>query len=413
MIYNLLLIVFAIIMAPKIIWQILRYRKKGPRLRDRLGRDAPRPMGAKKRVWIHAVSLGEMKAAQPLVEHLLGKDPSTEFLLTTSTKTGLEQAEKIRASRQVRYFPLDFSWTMRRWVEAFQPDLLIFVEGDLWPNLIRAARRWKIKIALVSGKISECSARRFVLFQRVCRDIFGALDLVCVQNEEYRDRFAALTTQPVHIGGNLKLDVFPEKVNSEQVRQKFCLSADQTVITISCTHAPEEKDLLLAIRPLWDRIPDLVIFLAPRHPERFESAANELCRMKIPFSRWGSGRVQEQVILVDAMGCLPQCYCVSAAVVMGGSFASKVGGHNVFEPCLYGCFVLFGPWMQTQKELAHIVLQSGAGMQAEEGSLAGCLLEGLDSLSAVKANIARLIEKNRSSTERTARLIEEIMKNSG
>jgi len=407
MIYNILLTLFAIGMTPKIVWQMWRQGKKVPGLRDRLGLDPPvSSESSRRRVWIHAVSLGEIKAAKPLVDDLY----KSELLVTTSTATGYEEACRLFSGKaQVRYFPLDFSWTMRRWVCAFRPSLLIFVEGDIWPNLLREAQSQKAKTALVSGKISEKSARRFCLFRALSRRLFDSLDLLCVQNEDYRDRFAQFVKRPIHVSGNLKLDQDPQPVDSAAIRRRFALKEDQLAITIACTHSPEEKELLAELRPLWERIPDLVVFLAPRHPERFEAVASLLNQLKIPFCRWNETRVQEPLILVDAMGQLPHCYGVSSAAVVAGSFSSRNGGHNVLEPCLYGCPVLFGPHMHAQKEFAKIALQSGVGRQISEDLLAVTLIEWFESLAPLRANALRLIEKNRGSAERTLEMLQNIL----
>ena len=173
----------------------------------------------------------------------------------------------------VRYLPLDFSWIMRRWVKSFCPDLIVFVEGDIWPNLLKEARRHRALTALVSGKISEKSTKRFRFFRKVAHKIFGSLDLLSVQNEEHRDRFASFIDRPILISGNLKLDIQPHPIDADAIRLRFGLALTQKVLTISSTHAPEEKELLSALRPLWERVPDLVCFLAPRHPERFQEIA--------------------------------------------------------------------------------------------------------------------------------------------
>jgi 3-deoxy-D-manno-octulosonic-acid transferase len=410
MIYDLFLTLYAIGMAPKIFWQVWRRKKKVPALKDRFGILPPTiAKGEGRRIWIHAVSLGEVKAALPLVKELRAQEPHASILLTTSTTTGYEEACRTMGEADlIRYLPLDFSWTMRRWVQSFRPHQLIFVEGDIWPNLLREARRAGAQIALVSGKISEKSANRFRYFPRLSRHLFGSLDLLCVQNEEHRNRFASFVSRPIHIAGNLKLDLQPVSVDAESVRQRFSLSPSQKAVTISCTHAPEEKELLYALRPLWSHIPDLVLFLAPRHPERFEEIAALLRHFKIPFCRWSESRSQEPVVLVDAMGQLPLCYSVSNLAIVAGSFSSHSGGHNVIEPCLYGCPVLFGPHTQAQKEFVRIVQTAGVGKEVAEDQIAAAVHEWLESPASLRINALRLIEKNRGSARRTVEMLQKL-----
>ena len=421
MIYNFLLVLYALGMAPKILWHVWRRGKKVPCLKDRFGLHAPRVRGDGKRIWIHAVSLGEIKAAQALIHQLHQSDASLKLLVTTATATGHEEACRSFAhAAMIRYLPLDFSWIMRRWVRSFSPDLIVFVEGDIWPNLLKEAHRSHTMTALVSGKISEKSAKRFRLFRKVADRIFGSLDLLCVQNEEHRDRFSSFVQRPIHISGNLKLDIPPTPIDPEAIRRRFGLAPEQMVLTISCTHAPEEKELLSALIPLWEKIPDLVFFLAPRHPERFQEIASLLRQMKIPFSRWsetlsseaplGSRRWggEERLILVDAMGQLPHCYCVSRLAIVAGSFSSHNGGHNVVEPCLYGCPVLFGPSMHAQKELAKIASLSGVGKEVSEEMLAPTVLDWLESPAPMRANTLRFIEQNRGSAARTVEMLKKL-----
>lgn len=407
MIYNILLSFFILAIAPKIFWQVWRKGKNVPKFKDRFGFSPPVFNGSKKRIWFHAVSLGEIKATKPLVDQITAINPDVQILITTSTRTGFDQAKQLFSSKaEIRYLPLDFSWIMERWIFSFRPHLLIFVEGDLWPNLLNVAHRFTTKTILVSGKISQKSTDRFRFFRFVSQDIFGKLDLICAQNEEYKKRFESLISEPIYISGNLKLDIQPMVVDPTLVRNRFSLSENQKIITISCTHSPEEKELLLILRPLWDRFPDLIIFLAPRHPERFDQVAKEISYLKLPFCRWNQQRIQERLVLVDALGQLPFCYSVSNIAIMAGSFSSRIGGHNVLEPCFYGCPVLFGPHMHAQKEFMNIVLQAGVGRQVSEDFIVHAVLEWFDLHASLRIKTFGLIEKNRGCSQQTIQLIE-------
>ena len=359
MFFNFLIALLSLFMAPKIFWH--RYRgKKMPGLKDRLGLISPIPKEGR-RIWLHAVSLGEMKAAAPLIELLL----PCELLITTATATGFEEAKRSFPFAQIRYFPLDFSYIMRKWLRAFSPELLVFIEGDLWPNLLQEAKRAKIKTALVSGKISQKSTLRLQRVPFIAKRLLD-LDLICAQNEEHRNRFASLTTRPIEISGNLKLDIPPKPARE--------MHFAKPAVTLSCTHAPEEKELLSCLNPHLHRF---TLFLAPRHPERFAEVVHILQDLQIPFSLW-SDPASSGVILVDAMGQLHHCYAMSQVAIVAGSFSSRIGGHNVLEPCLYGCPVFFGPFMHTQKEIARLVLDAGAGKQLASSELVEALLAWLE-----------------------------------
>ncbi|MBU6446844.1 MAG: hypothetical protein KGQ49_05545, partial [Verrucomicrobia bacterium] len=305
----------------------------------------------------------------------------------------------------IAYLPIDFTWVVRRFVKAFRPAHFILVESDFWPNLLRELRKNGTKISLVSGKMSEKSARRFALFPRFSQRLFAYFDHVCVQNEEHYQRFSPFCDPArLTIAGNLKFDIQAQPITRT-------LKLTRPAITISCTHAPEEELILNAlIGGPW------TLLLAPRHPERFGEVAALLQRKGLAFVRWsesqtgrlyrnnlksrefgkespqnsfperatialGQGVSEEAhfeanstmpktdssgcfgIILIDAMGQLPLCYTHSDLAILGGSFIEGIGGHNILEPCLYGTPVFFGPFMRTQKEFVKRVLESKAGRQ--------------------------------------------------
>jgi len=313
-------------------------------------------------IWIHGVSVGEIKAAQLLYRALKNADPNRFFLITTTTETG--QAEAMRSlpdADAYRYLPIDFPWLVRRWTRLLRPKLFFLIESDFWPNLLSAVKAHGGKNILVSGKLSEKSAHRFLTFSFFAKRLFDRFDLLCVQNEEQHSRFLPLLKDPsrLQVTGNLKLDLSPQSVDIPFWRKR--LQCGTKAIAIASTHGPEELSLLDALWP----IQDLFFFLAPRHPERCDAVAEQLNKRGIPFFRWSrleerSG--SEQVLLIDAMGHLPICYALSLLAIVGGSFV-PIGGHNILEPSLYGLPVLFGPHMHNQTEFVSRVLKLGAGQQ--------------------------------------------------
>lgn len=402
MIYDLFLALFVLVSAPKILWQQATGKKRYCRLRERFGAAPPMGKGPGKKIWIHAVSVGEIKAAQPLLHLLRQREPNACILVTMTTTTGFDEARRSLAEADLfRFLPLDFSWIMRRWIRFFSPDLLLFIEGDIWPNLIYEAKRAGVKTALASGKISERSARRLRSFPFLARRLFGTLDTLCVQNEEHRRRFAALVERPIVVAGNLKLDIQPPSIDPVAARGRFALGSNQIALTLSCTHAPEEKELLRELLPLWEKLPDLVLLLAPRHPERFEEVAALLRQMPLSFCFWEEKRANEQVVLVNAMGQMPLCYSASSLSIVAGSFSSKIGGHNVLEPLFYGCPVLFGPHMEKQQEFARLACASGAGWQTSQKLLLQTILEKLSLGESLKERARLGLDAERGSALRT------------
>ena len=355
MIENFFLFFYLLFSLPKIAIERLR-GKRHPDFLQRLGffsHATARPL-----IWIHGVSVGEIRAAEPLFRQIRSK--SLFFFVTTTTATGMAEAKRsLPEADAFAYLPIDFTWVVRRFVKKLNPRAFILVESDFWPNLLCALKKNGTKIALVSGKMSENSFRRFLFFRRFSKGIFDYFDHVCVQNEEYFDRFSPFMrrAQKLRVTGNLKLDL---KANTPP--RKLPISGP--AITISCTHAPEEELLLNELMGGgW------TILLAPRHPERFEGVAQWLRKKKIEFCRLSENAFHSRLILIDAMGQLPACYTASQLAILGGSFIETVGGHNVLEPCLYGTPVIFGPHMFKQQEFAKRVLDANGGVQVPLAAL--------------------------------------------
>jgi 3-deoxy-D-manno-octulosonic-acid transferase len=344
-------------------------RKKAPTFKERLGRDIPNSQG-KPVLWIHAVSVGEVKAAQPLLKRLRVEYPTFFILVTTTTATGQQEAKRsLLEADAYRILPFDFSWVMNRWAKALAPKLLIFVESDFWYHLIAAVKKQGGKVILVSGKISPRSAARFLKLKPLAQKLFNCFDLLLVQNEEYRRRFAPLTSRQPLITGNLKFDIAPQPVDLASLKQQW---GTGPWLTLSSTHDPEESLLLDALASL---LPKIKIFLAPRHPQRSCEVAKLLEDKKIPYCLIDQPDPNARVVLIDRLGELAHCYSISFAALVAGSFTPRIGGHNILEPCLYHCPTFFGPYMQNQEELKQIVLSGGAGKELELDEIAPTLTQ--------------------------------------
>lgn len=327
----------------------------------------------KRVIWIHAVSVGEVKASLPLLIALKAKYPDFFFLITTTTETGQKEAARILSQADaILPMPLDSFFVVRRFVSHFRPRYFFLIETDFWPQLLAEIQRQGGKIFLVSGKMSERTYKRLARFPPVAKFLFSSLTAACVQSEEYAKRFAPfLFSTPLFITGNLKFDLLPEPVDKQDWERKF--SSSLPWVAITCTHPGEEMLLLRALEGLPIRI-----FLAPRHPERFSAVAAELKNNHIPFSLWADPDHRDSdLVLVNAMGKLPILYTLSSLAIVGGSFLSGLQGHNVLEPCLYGSFPFFGPFMDSQKEIVDSVLSRQMGRQIEISALRDAVSQAL------------------------------------
>ncbi len=388
MIENILLGFYFLFLLPKLFFDRLK-GKRHPALRQRLGWNLPKP--DRPVIWIHAVSVGEIKAVQPLFQRLYSK--SFYFFITTTTATGFAEAKRSLSKADFfAYLPLDFTWVVRRFVKRLKPTHFILVESDFWPNLLFALKERGAKLSLVSGKMSKRSAKRFQLFAPFSKRLFSLFDHLCVQNEEHLERFSPFIHRSrLHITGNLKLDM-----KAQGDIEIFTFS--EPVITLGCTHAPEEEKLLEVLYPgPW------TLFLAPRHPERFGEVAHLLEKKNIPFTRW-SEQKSGKVILIDVMGQMPSCYANSRLAILGGSFVDHIGGHNVLEPCLYGTPVLFGPHMFAQEEFAKRVLEAKAGLQISLSDVrltVDRFFSNPELENTLREGAKRVIESGRGSTQKT------------
>lgn len=313
-------------------------------------------------IWIHAVSVGEAKAARSLFIELKKKHPDSFFVITTTTATGRDEAKRsLLGADAYLLLPFDFSWNVRRWVRKLKPTIFFLIESDFWPNLLLELKKFQTKIVLVSGKMSERSFRRFSFFSYFSKKLFSYFDFFCVQNEEQRNRFSFFVHKKgsLEVTGNLKFDLEAVPIDLPFWRQKLDLPKD--TIVVASTHAPEEEEILKSLSQQCH-----FLVLAPRHPERFEEIAQLLLKKKIPFFRWSEPdkrNGEERVLLVDAMGRLPIIYSLSRLAIVGGSFTDKIGGHNVLEPTVYGLPVFFGPYTFRQTELVEHVLKEKIGKQ--------------------------------------------------
>ena len=313
------------------------------------------------RIWIHAVSLGETKAVIPLMKMLEAK--GTIFFSST-TETG--QMEGRKECKYCFFLPLDFSWVMKRLVKAVQPDLFILVETDFWYNLLTELNKSGAKIALVNGKVSKTSYNRFKKNPWFAKALFAPIDLFSLQSDTDQKRFLNLGVpkEKLHVTGNLKFD---SPITFSTI-QGLHFPNGNRIVTVALTHNNEEELILNELQ----KIQNLFILLAPRHPERFNTVAKLLKKKNIPF-RTLLEKGPETLILVNQMGIMDNCYAHSKVAILGGSFVSHVGGHNIYEPARHGIPVLYGPFMYNQESLMNSLKKYPIGQEVSLSNLASTL----------------------------------------
>ena len=346
-------------------WQSLRnaaYRDRWP---QRLGcyAEGTRPESP---LWIHAVSVGEVGAAAPLIRALRERYPYRSILVTTYTPTGYATvARQFGETVRHAYFPYDLPVIVRRFLRHFRPCMLLLMETELWPNVIHECRAAGIPVLLVNGRMSERSARRYRAFRGLCASMLAEVTSFAAQTRADAARLTTLGADPgrITVTGSLKFDVhLPPSIFEEGASIRRELGASRAILMAGSTRQGEEELLLQALRQLRHQFPELLLILAPRHPERFDSVAELLKREGWRFVRRARGEAVmpgTEVLLLDTMGELLKFYAATDLAFVGGSLM-PLGGHNVLEPATVGVPVLAGPHLFNFAEIAEKLQMAGA-----------------------------------------------------
>jgi 3-deoxy-D-manno-octulosonic-acid transferase len=417
-------------------------------LKERLlGPHEPR-VGSSPCIWVHGVSVGEVAAAEPLVRALERRFPGHEVVITTSTATGQAVARRKFEGKRVAYFPVDFSWAVKRVFRALRPTLVVLVELELWPNFLIEGRRRGVPVVVVNGRISERSFRRYKLarwFWLARRFLpLQAVARYCVQTDQYARRFTRLGVDPqkIVVTGSLKYDGVLTGAASVQAaaeaRTSLGLEAGSVVWIGGSTHAPEERLLVDVFARLRISHPKLTLVLAPRHNERAAEVKRVVegaglrpvlrsAQRSGAFGTSGpvapgtgafrtSGPVAPgtgtDVVIIDTLGELSRLYAAADLVFVGGSLIPH-GGQNILEPASLGKPVLFGPHVQNfQESVERLLAARGAVQVADAGELEARLRELLADPAGARALGARAlaaIEAAKGATDRTLAVLEELL----
>ena len=316
-------------------------------------------------IWIHAVSVGEVQAAKPLVDHLLRQQPRYSLLISTVTPTGAQTVRRLfNGTVQHRYFPYDLPGAVNRCLERIHPALVLIMETEIWPNLYRQCRRRRIPVALINARLSEKSLRGYRRLRSFTGATLRCLSMIGAQSRADAKRFLSLGAVPatVHVTGNLKFDINqPHSVTeAAEVRRRFF--SGRPIWLAASTHAGEEEAVLDAYTQVLREHGDCLLVLAPRHPERAQ-AVTELVRRQgfqtIRHSDNGGYSAQTRVYVLDTLGDLPVFYAAADVSFVGGSLV-PVGGHNMLEPASLGIPVICGPHLFNFSEAAELLGEAGA-----------------------------------------------------
>jgi 3-deoxy-D-manno-octulosonic-acid transferase len=411
LLYNALLAIAFVLSIPYYLWKGRGSGKYLRTFRERFGRLPEGVAGATPSIWIHAVSVGEVLAARALIGPLREACPGRRILVSTTTVTGNEVARRSLSGHDALFFaPFDFPGPSRTALRATRAELVVLIETELWPNLIREARRRGARVALVNGRISPRSFPRYRSLRFFFDAVLPQVDLFLMQGPAHADRVRAIgaPAERVHVTGNLKFDAIEAPAPSVALETAFRPLRDRPVLMAGSTVEGEEAVLLRVYRRLRSAHPQLALVIAPRHPERFEAVAPLVqaqglaCRRRSRMS--GDAWRDDDVLLLDTLGELAAAFSFATVAFVGGSLVER-GGHNVLEPAAWAKPAVVGPHMENFQEIADAFLAEQALVQVpdEEGLFVALdRLLGDDARRRIIGERGRaLVEANRGALRRS------------
>ncbi len=423
-IYKLLTYLFFLISSPYFIYKLLTTKKYRAGIKERLGFLDIRFKEIKpgrRRIWIHAVSVGEVIAASLLIKRIRELWPAETLILTTVTETGNNTAkERINEADIITFFPLDIGLSVRRFKSFLKPDICIIMETEIWPNFLKIISENKTPLLIVNGRLSEKSYRGYRIGKIFFKEALKNISFFSMQTDSDAERIMLLGAEKerVCVTGNLKFDqVFKAGAQMNQdIAGELMLPADCKILVLGSTHSGEEDILISVFKKLKTKFRNLFLIVAPRHPERFKEVEDILIKNSIKFCR--RTRIKEETlsgkeaILLDTIGELSKIYSIATIVFMGGSLV-PVGGHNILEPAVFKKPVLFGKYMHNFRDIAELFVKSGGGIQVSEPSQIekeiSDILSNPHKQEDIGGNAYSLFEKNLGATERNIEIIKKFL----
>lgn len=360
------------LLAPRVLLRLWRRGRNEPGYREHVGErfghyDGPALDGC---IWVHAVSVGETRAAQPIIERILQRYPDRTLLITHMTPTGRDTGRQLYGDRVVQcYLPYDFPGAVARFLDHFRPALGLVMETEVWFNLIEACRRRGIALHLVNARLSEKSRRGYARLGGLAERGLNGLRLIAAQSSTDAERFRALGARNVEVTGNVKFDIAPADGLISLGREwRAAIGTMRPVFLAASTRDGEERlllDVLDCIRPS-----NALTILVPRHPQRFDEVARMLEERGIRYRRRSAGGLPDAdcaVWLGDSMGEMTSYYAACDVAFVGGSLR-PFGAHNLLEACALGKPVIVGPSVYNFQEAADLGMEAGAVIQVDDAA---------------------------------------------
>jgi 3-deoxy-D-manno-octulosonic-acid transferase len=391
-------------------WRARKLPGYAARIRERFGRYDPVPEGP--RIWVHAVSVGETRAAAPIVEALRAAHPGHRILVTHMTPTGRATGEEIFGDRVERaWLPYDLGFAVRDFVRHFRPELGVILETELWPRLLEECAASGVPVVLANARLSARSARRYARFPTFARWALSNLAAVASQTEADARRFESLGAHAVAVTGNVKFDQEVPPGNAERAAElRRLFGQERPVWVAGSTREGEEALLLDAFASMAPA--EVLLVVVPRHPQRFDEVAGLAAARRLAFHRRSAASPvprDVRVVLGDTMGEMPAYYAASDVVLMGGSFL-EYGSQNLIEACATGRPVIFGRHTYNFEQAAEGALAAGAGIRVESAhaamAAAALLTHDVERRLRMGASALAFVAAHRGATQRLLERLE-------
>jgi 3-deoxy-D-manno-octulosonic-acid transferase len=413
--YSLLLAVAMLLSLPYWLYQVLRHGKYSHGFAERLGRvparltSAVSDQHAKRVIWVHAVSVGEVMAVSGLVEEMRRGFPQHRVVVTTTTDTGQELARARFGEENTGYFPMDFALAVRPYLRSLRPELIVLAETEFWPNFLRLAHSSGARIAVVNARVSDRSWPRYRRFRWALGKMLAHVDLFLAQTDQDKARLQSIGAAAgrVQVTGNLKFDVSPVPTPPivESLRRSLAAEGAGPVLVCGSTVEGEEPPLVKAFENVRAEHPRAVMMLAPRRPERFDEVAIFLQQLGIRScrrSRWQGETLAGSVLLVDSIGELAALYALADVAFVGGSLVPR-GGHNIIEPAQHGVAIVVGTHTENFRDMVALFRGRDAIRIVSLSELPLTLMHLLANDAERRALGRRAAETMKSQTGATAR----------
>lgn len=415
LLYNLGFLVFGLWYLPFFLLKIRQAENPQRLVRQRLGlfdTGFREKIIGKKIVWIHAVSVGETLAVERFIQEFLETAPEYHVVLSTVTPTGQKVAKKLESDRvTLCYFPFDLTFAVRRFLTALDPECLLLVETEIWPNLLTEARHAKIPVGILNARLSDRSARRYCRFRGFFRRLFECLDFVLVQTPLDAERFTAAGTpaERVQVLGNMKFDrdpgPLPSVAATESLREEWGFAAGDLVLVAGSTHPGEEKMINRIYEDLKPRYPTLKVLLAPRHIERSAQLARYFKSKgwQVRLATQAATPAGFDVVILNQLGILKHLYAIADVVFVGGSLI-RHGGQNPIEPAHFKRPIFHGPFVGNFEYIYRMLDKEGGAIvvqdQEQLGFAIGRVLRNHKEARDLGENAYRVVTQLRGATKR-------------